>query len=128
MSSPADIVRSFLTAIGARDVKAAEALIAPDFAMVFPGNRRHRSLHDLFASSNMRYRKVGKTIVGVDVLDRADGTVVYCYGVLHGQWPDGTSFDGIRFIDRFEIMSGRIISQMVWNDAGEARANRESQR
>ena len=42
-------------------------------------------------------------------------------GTLHGRWLDGSAFDGIRFIDRFEIRGGRIVRQDVWNDAGELR-------
>lgn len=127
MSGPENIARAFLAAIEARDLSAAEALVGPGFTMVFPGNKRHHSLAALFASSNSRYRKVGKTIDGVDVMERPHGAVVYCHGTLHGQWPDGGPFDGIRFIDRFEIVDGKIVAQAVWNDSGEARAEREAQ-
>ena len=127
MSTPKDIAYAFLAAIERRDLPAAKALAAPDFTMVFPGNKRHQSLAALFASSNSRYRKVGKTIDGVDVLQRPRGAIVYCYGTLHGQWPDGAPFEGIRFIDRFEIVDDKIVAQAVWNDSGEARAEREAQ-
>jgi hypothetical protein len=48
--------------------------------------------------------------------------VVYIKGTLSGEWPDGTPFEGIRFIDRFEIKGGKLISQEVWNDIAEERA------
>jgi len=32
---------------------------------------------------------------------------------------DGRPFEGIRFIDRFEIQDGLIVKQDVWNDMGE---------
>jgi hypothetical protein len=52
----------------------------------------------------------------------ADGGVnVYVRGTLHGRWRDGSAFDGVRFIDRFEIRDGLIVRQDVWNDAGELR-------
>jgi hypothetical protein len=35
-------------------------------------------------------------------------------------WADGSSFEGIRFIDRFELVTGKIQRQDVWNDLGEA--------
>ena len=128
MSTPQDIARAFLAAIEARDLQAAQALTAPGFTMVFPGNRRHQSLEALFASSNSRYRKVGKIIDGIDVMDGPGGAVVYCYGTLHGQWPDGAPFDGIRYVDRFEIVDGKIAAQAVWNDSGEARVAREAKK
>ena len=47
--------------------------------------------------------------------------VVYARGALSGEWPDGAAFEGVRFIDRFEITGGKIVRQDVWNDIGEAR-------
>ncbi len=47
------------------------------------------------------------------------GASVYCFGTLGGEWPDGTAFDGIRFIDRFELQGGLITRQDVWNDMAE---------
>ena len=45
---------------------------------------------------------------------------VYVTGTLHGERPDGTPFEGIRFIDRFEVKAGKILKQDVWNDLAEA--------
>jgi hypothetical protein len=47
--------------------------------------------------------------------------VVYTRGTLAGEWPDGTAFGGIRFIDRFEVTDGFITRQDVWNDLAEVR-------
>jgi hypothetical protein len=44
------------------------------------------------------------------------------HGVLHGQWPDGAEFDGIRFIDRFLVVDGLLARQEVWNDLAEHRS------
>ena len=49
--------------------------------------------------------------------------IVYCFGTLNGEWPDGQAFSGIRFIDRFEITQGRITRQQVWNDIAEVVAH-----
>jgi hypothetical protein len=32
---------------------------------------------------------------------------------------DGTTFENIRFIDRFTLENSKIKSQSVWNDLGE---------
>ncbi|MGB1034547.1 MAG: 4-oxalocrotonate tautomerase, partial [Primorskyibacter sp.] len=50
---------------------------------------------------------------------------VYCRGTLSGEWPDGTAFDAIRFIDRFEIVGDKITKQDVWNDIAETRATHD---
>jgi len=50
-----------------------------------------------------------------------DASVVYCRGTLQGQYHDESRFEGIRFIDRFEVIGGKIIKQDVWNDMAEVR-------
>jgi hypothetical protein len=52
---------------------------------------------------------------------QGDKTVVYVRGVLNGEWPDGTAFKDIRFVDRFEVIKGLISRQDVWNDLAEMR-------
>ena len=48
-----------------------------------------------------------------------DETIVYSLGTLYGEWPDGTPFEGNRYIDRFVVRDGLIVSQDVWNDSAE---------
>jgi 4-oxalocrotonate tautomerase family enzyme len=80
-------------------------------------------LDDLLEWAAPRYRFVKKTIASID-LAPGDGpaTVVYCHGTLSGEWPDGTAFSDIRFIDRFEVTDGFITRQDVWNDIAETKA------
>lgn len=120
------LVRAFLQAMEARDLERARGILAPCFEMVFPGGVRPASLEELVAGSALRYRRVGKRIERLDECFAADGTVVYVHGVLHGQWPDGTDFDGIRFIDRFLVVDGRLARQEVWNDLAEHRLARSA--
>ena len=110
-------VRAYLAAMEARDLPVARAHLAPSFAMTFPGGIRMTALEDLIAWSAPRYRFVRKTYERFD----AWGDLCYCFGTLVGEWPDGTPFSGIRFIDRFELANGLILRQDVWNDMGEAR-------
>ena len=113
----AALVHDFLTAMEARDLPRAQAMLAPDFEMTFPGGRRMRTLPELIAWAAPRYRFVRKTYDRFD----AAGDVVYCFGTLSGEWPDGTPFAGIRFIDRFEMAGGLIVRQDVWNDIAEVK-------
>jgi limonene-1,2-epoxide hydrolase len=115
--SPAETVRAFLAAMENRDLGEAQTFLAGDFEMEFPGGEKMRTLDELIAWARPRYRSVGKQYERFDVSDASDGSaVVYCFGTLHGTWNDGTSFSGIRFIDRFTIVGGKIASQKVWND------------
>ncbi len=112
------IVRAFLRALEARDLARARALLAPGFAMTFPGGVRMQSLEELIAWAAPRYRFVKKSF---ERFETCGGGVVYCFGTLAGEWPDGRPFAGIRFIDRFELSEGRILRQDVWNDLAEVR-------
>jgi phenylpyruvate tautomerase PptA (4-oxalocrotonate tautomerase family) len=116
LPSPAETVRAFLGAMEARDLALARSFLAGDFEMVFPGNARFGALEDLVAWGRNRYRFVRKSYEAVDECFGESGMVVYCFGTLAGEWPDGTPFEGIRFIDRFEFRDGRISNQKVWND------------
>jgi len=120
-----EIVRDFLAAMEARDIKRAQSMLGNDFTMHFPAIGPMRSLEELIAWARPRYRFVKKSYEGIDVMqDPGEETLVYCRGTLSGEWPDGSAFDGIRFIDRFELEGGKIVRQDVWNDIAEARANK----
>ena len=115
------VVRGFLAAMECRDLDAAARLLAPGAVLQFPGAAPMRSLEELIGWAQPRYRHVSKCFDGFDIMPAPTGAVVYCRGELSGEWPDGRSFAGIRFIDRFEIRDGLIHRQDVWNDLGEAR-------
>lgn len=117
-------VRAFLAALQARDVDAAQRHLAPDARIVVPGGRVVGSVREIVENSGRRYRAIGKTIERFDVVGNGGTVIVYCLGTLHGVWPEGTAFQGIRFVDRFELRQGRIVLQEVWNDAAEHRAAR----
>ena len=118
----AKIVRTYLRLVEARDLGAASEFLAEDVLIVFPGGRTFGSLTDQVASSAGRFRSVKKTLDQLDVVSDGAETTVYVYGTLAGQALDGSSFDGVRFIDRFALNDGQIVSQMVWNDLAEVGA------
>lgn len=121
---PAEIVTAFLRAMERRDLAAAAALTGPGFTMTFPGDARFSTLDALIDWARPRYRGVVKTFERIDALTGEDGAVVYCFGTLAGEWPDGSGFAGIRFIDRFALQDGLIVRQDVWNDLAEHRGRR----
>ena len=120
-SDPGQLVLDYLAAMEARDLARAESLLGPGFTMVFPGTRPMSSLTDLIDWAKGRYRFVTKTHEAVETLHAEGAAVVYVRGVLSGEWPDGTAFGGIRYIDRFEVRDDRIVRQDVWNDIAEVR-------
>ena len=115
------IVMDYLELVGARRMLEAQRLLADDFEMVFPGTASLKTLEALMEWAAPRYRSISKTFEAVEAFGDAEAAVVYTRGWLAGIWPDGTSFEGIRFIDRFEIKAGKITRQDVWNDLAEVR-------
>ena len=115
----AKIVCTYLRLVEARDLGAASEFLAEDVLIVFPGGRTFESLADQVASSAGRFRSVKKTLDQLDVVSDGAEATVYVYGTLAGQALNGSSFDGVRFIDRFALNDGQIVSQMVWNDLAE---------
>jgi hypothetical protein len=107
-----------------RDLKAAGALLAPGFEMHFPGHPAMHALDELVNWAKGRYSSIAKDYERFDESWGDGVTVVYCSGTLRGVWLDGSSFTGVRFIDRFEIADGKIRRQDVWNDLAETLAHR----
>lgn len=119
---PAELVRRYLSAMEHRDLPQARRLLDENFTMFFPGTEPMRDLAQLLEWAAPRYRHVTKTYDGFDVLQSLEeAAVVYCRGTLSGAWLDGTDFDGIRFIDRFEVVGDKLTRQDVWNDIAETR-------
>ena len=121
---PAEVCLAFLDAVGRRDLDAAAALTGEDFTMTFPGTFpggiRFTEIHQLLDWAAPRYRRIAKTIERVEEAPLGARVAVYVSGTLSGEWPDGTAFAGIRFIDRFDVERGLIRCQEVWNDLAES--------
>lgn len=120
LSAACNIVRSYFAAMEAGDLDTASSFLAEDFKMTFPGNVCFSTAYDLVAWASERYRFVKKSYDGFDEMQCDGKVVVYCYGTLNGEWPDGKPFSGIRFIDRFEVKDGLLLDQRVWNDLAES--------
>lgn len=117
------IIKEYLQAMEDRDLAGAANFLADEFQMHFPGDQTLHTLDELVAWSNPRYKWVKKAYEQFDICPAGKERVVYCYGTLHGQWPDGSIFGDIRFIDRFVVRDGLLTNQQVWNDLAEV-ANR----
>lgn len=118
-----DVALRFLAAMEARDLDLARSFLAPGFTMFFPGADAMTTLEELVQWAGPRYQNVHKTFLGVDTVPlNGDISVVYCRGTLSGQWLDGTGFQSIRFVDRFELVAGQITRQDVWNDVADTKA------
>lgn len=113
-------VKRFLRTMEARDLEAAEAMMAPGAQITFPGGKVFSSQREMVEASRGRYQWVKKTFDRIDSFTGDDGQVVYVMGTLHGLNRHGLPFSDVRYIDRFLLKDGLIVQQDVWNDLAES--------
>ena len=120
-TTPAGIVDEYLRLLMIPDPAAASAFIAPDLRIRFTGNRAMSHPRECAAFNATRYAWVKKRIERTETVSGGTDaeTVVYSLGTLHGEWPDGTAFEGNRYVDRYVVQHGRITRMDVWNDSAE---------
>ena len=124
-ATAAEVVDEFLRLIMLPDPVAASRYAAPGMRIVFTGGRAMREPAECTKFNASRYKWVKKRIERTDSVipsppdAQAGETVVYSLGTLHGEWPDGTPFEGNRYVDRFVVRGGKIVQMDVWNDSAE---------
>ncbi|MEG5263050.1 nuclear transport factor 2 family protein [Pseudomonas sp. JDS28PS106] len=119
MNQDVQIVSDFLEASMAPDPVRAATFMSDDVKITFTGGRAMPDPQAITAFNGSRYAWVKKQLGSFDCMDRGDHTVVYSNGTLFGEWPDGSSFSGNRYLDRFEVRNGKITRMDVWNDSAE---------
>ena len=115
----AAIVERFLEASMIPDPVLAATFIAPNLDITFTGGRKYTHPRETAAFNATRYKWVKKRFERTDVVPGNGETIVYNIGHLFGEWPDGTPFDGNRYVDRFVVRDGKIVKMDVWNDSAE---------
>jgi hypothetical protein len=125
-ADPAELVETYLRILMVPDPEGARRFVAPGAEIVFTGARPMRDPAECAAFNAKRYRWVKKRFEHTHVVagGSADSAIVYNTGTLHGEWPDGTPFEGNRYVDRYTISRGLIVRMEVWNDSGELLLNR----
>jgi hypothetical protein len=114
-------VKKFLEAMANRDLAAAGTMIAKDAKIIFPGGLEFKSQQDMVDAARGRYKWIKKAFEQIDTALLPGGRIaVYVMGTLYGCNKFGVDFTGVRFIDRFEVEKGLIVSQQVWNDLAES--------
>lgn len=115
----ADIVERFLVSSMIPDPETAAGFMVADVAITFTGGRRFQHPRETTGFNAKRYKWVKKKMERTDVAPGDSETVVYNTGTLYGEWPDGTPFEGNRYVDRFVVRNGKIVQMDVWNDSAE---------
>jgi hypothetical protein len=124
-SRAAEIVERFLVASMVPDPETAALYIAADLKITFTGGRPYSHPRETAAFNAKRYKWVKKRMERTDVVPGNGETIVYNLGTLYGEWPDGTAFEGNRYVDRFVVRGGKIVQMDVWNDSAERLLTRQ---
>jgi hypothetical protein len=121
MNPAAKIVEDYLRVLMIPDPQAARRYCAPEMEIRFTGNRPMRDPAECAAFNRGRYKWVKKAFGPTHVAEGGteEETVVYQTGTLYGEWPDGTKFEGNRYVDRYVVRRGKIAVMEVWNDSAE---------
>jgi hypothetical protein len=117
--SDAEIVRAYLEASMVPDPDTAATYVKPGTTITFTGGRIFDHPRGPASFNAGRYKWVKKRMDRFDVCPGEDETIVYSIGTLYGEWPDGTPFEGNRYVDRFALKDGLIVKMDVWNDSAE---------
>jgi hypothetical protein len=116
LGKAAQLVWDFLGLFAELRYAEANRHLASGCRMQFPGGVEFTDCTALPTRSAAIYRWVHKVFERFDELKTPEGTVVYNFGTLRGEWTDGEPFEGVRYIDRFLVRDGKIADQKVWND------------
>ena len=121
MSDAVKIVEEYLRLHMIPDPDAARRFCAPEMEIRFTGNRLMHDPGEATAFNRSRYKWVKKKFGPTHVVEGASEaeTIVYQTGTLYGEWPDGTPFEGNRYVDRYFVRHGKIVKMEVWNDSAE---------
>jgi len=120
-TDPAALVEAYLRTLMIPDPAGARRFIAPGVEIVFTGARIMNDPGQCAAFNAKRYKWVKKRFEHTHVVvgSSPGQTIVYNTGTLHGEWPDGSPFEGNRYVDRYTLRDGLIVRMEVWNDSGE---------
>lgn len=113
-----EMVQTVILKAMAGDKETVARYFAPGAELMFVG-RKLGAADEIGRFNATRYKWVKKSIDQWDIAVGTDRTVVTSVGTLYGEWPDGTAFEGNRYIDRFVLVDGKIVRMDVWNDSAE---------
>ncbi len=119
--TPEQIVNEYLRLVMIPEPEQASRYVSDAMTIHFTGNRLMHRPADCAAFNASRYKWVKKSIDSTETVAGGtdEHTVVYSLGTLYGEWPDGTPFEGNRYVDRYIVSHGLITELSVWNDSAE---------
>lgn len=114
-----NVVENYLDASMAPDPVRAFTYMSADVDITFTGATKFKHPSEATEYNAKRYKWVKKRLGHMDACLHDGVIVVYSFGTLFGEWPDGELFEDNRYIDRFELRDGKIVKMDVLNDSAE---------
>lgn len=116
-----DLVRQWFDAVNLGQSSVAIGLMATPVAIAISGGHRFSKLEDFMVFASRRYSSVRKHVDAFEACEAAGGVAIYARGRMSGSWQDGTTFEDVRWCDRFLIEQGLITDLQTWSDIAETR-------
>lgn len=113
------LVTDFLEKSMVPDPDGAAEHLAADAVIHFTGATLMSHPREMAAYNAQRYSWVKKKLGAMNASASGNAIVVYSFGTLYGQWPDGEEFSDNRYVDRFVVEDGKIVKIDVLNDSAE---------
>ncbi len=113
------LVTDFLEKSMVPDPDGAAEHLAADAVIHFTGAELMSHPREMAAYNAQRYSWVKKKLGAMNASASGNAIVVYSFGTLYGQWPDGEEFSDNRYVDRFVVEDGKIVKIDVLNDSAE---------
>ncbi|MNK53286.1 SnoaL-like domain protein [compost metagenome] len=110
------LILEFIDAIHHGDADAALRTLGPRYELIFPGPASFSDVRAIFEWFGKRYTSAHYRYGHMDAIEFPKKVVVYAAGTVDGVLLDGTRFSGVRYIDYFEIVAGKIVRKEVWSD------------
>ena len=110
------LIHEFIDAVHRGDSDAARRTLAPGYELVFPGPTSFSDVAAIFEWFAKRYSFARYRYDHMDVIESPQRQIVYATGRVEGTLLSGKHFEGVRYIDRFDIVNGRIARKEVWTD------------
>jgi hypothetical protein len=116
-----DLVRQWFDAVNLGQSSLAIGLMASPVAISISGGHRFSKLEDFMVFASKRYSSVSKQVDAFEACEAAGGVAIYARGRMSGSWQDGTTFEDVRWCDRFLVEQGLITDLQTWSDIAETR-------
>lgn len=120
-ASAIDLVRQWFDAVHQGQSEKAMALMGSPMTISISGGHRFSRFDEFLIFASKRYAGIRKQVEAFEACEAPGGVAVYARGHLSGSWQDGTTFESVRWCDRFLVSQGQITDLQTWSDIAETR-------